>query len=189
VSSKENIAVKRIDRLCFALFLLWGMLMPVSALAQVEIVVHVSTQTLSLRENGKTLASYPVSTARNGVGSRMGSNQTPLGRHKIAKKIGHGAPSLTIFKARVNTGQQAELNGDNSGDLVTTRILWLRGLEPGKNAGGKLDSFARYIYIHGTPEESKIGTPASHGCVRMKNDDVIELFERVAEGTLVTIVE
>lgn len=152
------------------------------------IVVDVAQQRLYLRENGRTLKSYPVSTARNGIGYALDSNKTPLGLHEIAKKIGAEAKELTIFKARVNTGQLAERNAENAGDLVTSRILWLRGLEPGVNAGGDVDSFNRYIYIHGTPEEHLIGKPVSHGCVRMKNADVIALFDLVEEGMPVYIV-
>jgi lipoprotein-anchoring transpeptidase ErfK/SrfK len=152
-----------------------------------RIVVDVATQQLHLYAAEQHIKSYPISTALAGEGSEAGSYKTPLGQHVIANKIGAEAPERTIFRARRNTGEIAALNVEGAGDLVTSRILWLRGLEPGKNAGPGIDSFSRYIYIHGTAEENKIGTKASHGCVRMYNHDVIELFDLVAEGTLVDI--
>ena len=153
------------------------------------IIVNVSQQTLTLCEQGKIEKSYPVSTAKNGTGSEANSGKTPLGRHRIAQKIGNGAKKLTIFKGRVNTGKTAVLNAKNAGDLVTTRIMWLEGLESGKNQGTGVDSHRRYIYIHGTAEEYLIGQPASHGCIRMYNDDVIELFDKIDKGTSVHIVK
>ncbi|MCP4700684.1 MAG: L,D-transpeptidase [Gammaproteobacteria bacterium] len=156
---------------------------------QARIVVDVALQILHLCGNGGIIKSYQVSTARNGAGSRIGSGKTPLGLHKIVHKIGDGAPERTIFKARVNTGKKAKLNVENAGDLVTTRIMWLKGMEPGKNSGAGMDSYRRYIYIHGTPEEKLIGTRASHGCIRMKNKEVIDLFDQVEEGSMVDIRE
>ncbi|MDM8569626.1 L,D-transpeptidase [Thiotrichales bacterium HSG1] len=153
------------------------------------IIVDVSEQKLHLCDREVKTVSYPVSTAKRGIGSRAGSNKTPLGYHQIAEKIGYNAPKLTIFKARINTGNMAILNAKNAGDLVTSRIMWLKGLEKGKNSGVNVDSYKRYIYIHGTAEEYLIGTPASHGCVRMLNDDVIRLFEQVEEKTKVYIRE
>jgi len=153
------------------------------------ILVNVSQQKLYLCNTGKVEKSYSISTAKNGTGSKANSGKTPLGRHRIAQKIGDGAEKLTIFKARRNTGQKAVLNAKNAGDLVTTRIMWLEGLEAGKNQGADVDSYQRYIYIHGTAEEYLIGQPASHGCVRMYNDDVVELFDQVDQGTFVHIVE
>ena len=128
---------------------------------------------------------YPVSTSKYGIGNQAGSGKTPLGQHYIKQKIGDGAPIGTIFKARRNTGRIAKINAPNTGDLVTTRIMWLKGLEVGKNLGKGIDSYKRYIYIHGTAEENKIGQPASHGCVRMYNQDVIDLFDRIPQGTQV----
>ena len=133
---------------------------------------------------------YAVSTAANGAGEQTGSHCTPRGRHRIAEKIGAGAPMCSAFKSRVPTGEiwTPELDAENPGrDWILTRILWLEGLEPGKNQGGSVDSHDRYIYIHGTNEEHKLGTPASHGCIRMKNADVAELFELVGVGTEVRI--
>ena len=133
---------------------------------------------------------YPVSTATNGAGEQNGSYCTPRGRHRIAEKVGAGLPLCAAFKSRQPTGEiwtpalDAEFPGR---DWILTRILWLDGLESGKNKGGTVDSHARYIYIHGTNEEHKLGTPASHGCIRMKNVDVAELFDRVEVGTEVRI--
>lgn len=156
----------------------------------VSVLVDISDQSLVLYEQGSETARYPVSTSSYGIGSQSGSNKTPLGAHYVKRKIGSGAKSGTIFKGRKNTGKLADIEhrpratGD---DHVTTRILWLSGLESGKNQGGDIDSFKRYIYIHGTHEEGLIGQPASHGCVRMYNRDVIELFDRVPESSLVYI--
>lgn len=155
-----------------------------------KIEVSISKQQLYLhcyyhdREESKT---YPISTSKYGIGSEAGSNKTPLGEHRIENKIGDNAPKGMIFKARRATGQIAEMNAQGVGDLITTRILWLKGLESGVNSGRGIDSYRRYIYIHGTVEENKIGQPASHGCIRMYNDDVIELFDLVTEGTKVYI--
>jgi L,D-transpeptidase YbiS len=146
--------------------------------------IHVSIrdQRLTLKENERTIRGYPVSTSRFGVGTEEGSMKTPTGRFCVAKKIGDEMPSGTIFQSRV-----ALKTGDplpSTDDLVMSRILWLAGLdEQNANTGG------RFIYIHGTKHEDKIGTPASCGCVRMRNADVIELFDLVDEGTLVVIEE
>lgn len=170
-----------------------------SILAEVCIIVDISEQKLFLYQSCKRLASqlvennfivsYPISTSKYGIGNQAGSNKTPLGLHRIEDKIGANAPFGTIFKARQNTGKIAQLNQTDAGDLITTRIMWLKGLEPNKNQGVGIDSYQRYIYIHGTVEENKIGQLASHGCIRMNNRDVIELFEQVKEGTLVDIRE
>jgi len=156
-----------------------------------KIEVDISDQKLYLfcrYENGnEEVKIYPVSTSKYGIGSEAGSNKTPLGLHHIKNKIGDGAPQGMIFKARQSTKRIAKMNVVGAGDLVTTRIMWLEGLEPGKNSGRGIDSYRRYIYIHGTAEENKIGQPASHGCVRMYNSDVVDLFERVTEGTEVYI--
>jgi len=133
---------------------------------------------------------YPVSTAAKGAGEQDGSYCTPRGRHRIAEKIGAGAPLCAAFKSRQPTGEiwTPELDAANPGrDWILTRILWLEGLEPGKNQGGTVDTRNRYIYIHGTNEEQKLGTPASHGSIRMMNADVAELFDLVKVGTVVRI--
>jgi len=154
--------------------------------------VVVSTQELELFAGVALVRRYPVSTAKNGVGSARGSQRTPLGRHRVHSKFGAGEPLGMVFETRRPTGRIAEIfaaRTDGPEDVITTRILWLEGLEDGKNRGGEVDSHSRYIYIHGTNEEGLIGAPASHGCVRMKNRDVLELFELVAVGTPVEIVE
>jgi len=133
---------------------------------------------------------YPISTARNGLGEQCGSYCTPRGRHRIAERIGAGQPLFAVFKARVPTGEiwsrDLEANEPDR-DWILTRILWLDGLEEGRNKGGQQDTHDRYIYIHGTNEEHLIGQPVSHGCIRMKNADVAELFDLVEEGTEVVI--
>lgn len=154
------------------------------------IVVDVSMQKLSLYEGLKELHSYSISTSAYGTGSQAGSMKTPLGLHRVKRKIGARAATGTIFKGRVDTGRIARihLEPEHTGDdFVTSRILWLDGMEPGENSGGDVDSYRRYIYIHGTHEEGLIGQPASHGCIRMRNADVIELFDLVPEKTPVWI--
>lgn len=155
------------------------------------ILVDVSKQQLSFYDaNDKLIRQYPVSTASKGIGNRAGSDQTPLGGHIISDRFGDGADLGTIFIGRANTGKIAKIISkpvSNPSDLVTSRILWLRGLEEGKNRGGNVDSHQRYIYIHGTPDEGLIGKPASHGCIRMKNSDVIDLFKQAPKNTLVYI--
>ena len=152
-----------------------------------KIVIDISDQLLTLYDNDQFIKEYVISSSMYGIGSQVGSNKTPLGKHVIEQKIGDGVPKNTIFKARMNTGKLATVDAETD-DLVTSRIMWLKGLEKGKNLGQGVDSYKRYIYIHGTPEESKIGTEASHGCIRMLNDDVIELFNLVSENTPVEIV-
>ena len=159
---------------------------------QKAILIKVSEQKLYLLQNPHVLNAYPVSTSRHGIGNQADSHKTPLGVHRIAEKIGNECGFGEIIKARVPTGKLADIIAEpRSGecDLITTRVLWLEGLEPGVNRGPSVDSYERYIYIHGTPEEGLIGQPASIGCIRMKNADVIELFNAVDEGTLVQIIK
>ncbi len=155
------------------------------------LLVDATAQKMLLLAEGQVAGEWVISTASNGLGSQKGSDQTPLGVHRIAQKIGDGAALGSIFKARQNTGRIADIltapGAESSEDNVTTRILWLDGMEPGVNKGGDVDSYTRYIYIHGTDEEGKLGAPASHGCIRMRNRDVIDLFDRVQENTLVLI--
>lgn len=155
--------------------------------------VHVDTasQTLTLLERDVTLASYRVSTSRYGLGEQRDSHRTPRGRHAIRARIGAGAPSGAVFVGRRPTGEiwSPELARTfPERDWILTRILWLSGLEPGRNRLGLLDTMRRYIYIHGAPDSDPMGVPGSIGCIRMTNGDVIELFDRVAPGTVVTIV-
>lgn len=154
------------------------------------ILIETDKQTLSLYQSGCCLQMWNISTASRGTGNQTDSLQTPLGAHRIAEKIGAGSPVNTIFKARQDSGQQAAILDQpcSSGqDLITSRILWLRGIEEGKNLNGQVDTFQRYIYIHGTPEEGLIGQPVSHGCIRMRNDDIIQLFGHIETDTLVYI--
>ncbi|MFQ5519314.1 MAG: L,D-transpeptidase family protein [Mariprofundus sp.] len=151
------------------------------------IVISISEQMLYHRRNTGVWYAYPVSTASKGEGNRQGSFQTPLGKHRIAKKIGAGLPPLTAFSAREPFCIFNPESDDPNRDWILTRILWLEGCETGKNRRGPVDTFDRYIYIHGTHEENSIGTPASHGCIRMRNDDVIDLFEHTRTGESIRI--
>jgi hypothetical protein len=148
--------------------------------------VNCARQQLFLVKHGTLLSHYPVSTSQFGIGNREGSFQTPPGIHRVAEKYGQGAPRLRIFRDREDTGSDWH-EGLERSNLVLTRILRLEGLEPGLNRGPGIDSFDRYIYIHGTTKEDRIGTPLSHGCVVMRNDDIIILFDAVPEGTIVII--
>ena len=156
----------------------------------VHIEVDISEQRLYLIENNLVKASYPISTSKYGEGSIQNSFKTPLGKHSIKEMIGEEAEINTIFTSRINTKRSATIIDqfeDTDDDYVTSRIIWLDGEEEGFNKGGNVDSFRRYIYIHGTHEEGLIGTKASHGCIRMFNYDVIELFKLVNIGTKVLI--
>ncbi len=156
----------------------------------IYIETKISEQKLYVMRDNQIWKEYPVSTSKYGVGNESGSNKTPLGKHKVREKFGAGAPINTIFKSRENTKKIAEISikAEETGkDLVTSRILWLEGTEDGINKGNGIDSYLRNIYIHGTSEEGLIGTPASHGCIRMKNKDVIELFDLIPIGTQVEI--
>ena len=155
-----------------------------------ELVVDISEQRLYLVQNKQVLKSYPISSSKFGEGSIENSFKTPLGMHQIKEKIGEDVEENTIFISRVDTQKKANIikdTFDSDNDFVTSRILWLDGMEEGKNKGQGIDSYDRYIYIHGTQEEGLIGTKASHGCIRMFNNDVIELFKQVQEGTNVLI--
>lgn len=143
--------------------------------------IDVKRQTLELFQEGGIEVSYPVSTSKFGLGFEEGSFRTPTGRFRIVDKIGAGAPSGMIFKSRLPIGEIAKQGGDE--DLVLTRILWLEGLDP-ENA----NTHERYIYIHGTNQEDLVGTPASHGCIRLRNGDMIDLFDRIPAKTYVEIL-
>ena len=156
-----------------------------------KINIYLPKQQLELLdETGRSLRCYQVSTAANGAGEMYGSNCTPRGRHIIRARIGAGQPENTVFVGRRPTGEvyTPELGARFPGrDWILTRILWLSGCEAGFNRLGKSDTMRRYIYIHGTPDTAPLGKPASHGCIRMHNADLIELFEQVNAGTEVEI--
>ncbi len=152
----------------------------------------LSTQRLELFDGRDVVKAYDVSTAKNGPGERMGSYCTPRGDHVVHAKIGFGCPVGTVFEGRRTTGEicTPELfRGEPGRDWILTRILWLGGLEVGRNRLGDVDTMRRNIYIHGCPDHIELGVPGSAGCVRMRNADVIELYDRVEVGTLVRIEE
>lgn len=152
--------------------------------------ICIASQQLSIIENGHARQSFPISSAKNGPGQLQGSQCTPTGWHRIRAKIGSDAPLNSVFVGRRATGEiyTPRLAVDHpERDWILSRILWLGGLEPGHNRYGPVDSSWRYIYIHGSPEESITGFPESHGCIRMRNADVIELFATVAVGCRVLI--
>lgn len=144
--------------------------------------VSVAQQRMAVYRDGQRIREYPISTSKFGLGDQPGSNRTPIGAFRIAKKFGDGAVPGTVFKDRRPTGEVVAPNSPGR-DPIVSRILWLQGLEP-QNA----NAYGRYIYIHGTPEESAIGTPASYGCVRMRSHDVIDLYGIVGRGARVYIV-
>jgi len=154
--------------------------------------VSLADQRLELLEDEDVRCVYPVSTSAKGAGERMGSEMTPRGRHEVRSKIGADAPSRSVFMSRQPTGEicTPELAAaEPSRDWILSRIIWLDGVEPGRNCSGNVDTMLRYIYIHGTADEDSVGKPRSHGCIRMRNHDIIELFDQVEPGTLVEIVE
>jgi L,D-transpeptidase YbiS len=159
----------------------------------VRINIYIATQKLELRDDsGQLLRCYAVSSAAKGVGEMLGSCCTPRGKHIIRAKIGAGQPENTVFVGRRPTGETytPELGAQfPERDWMLTRILWLSGQEVGFNRLGECDTMRRYIYIHGTPESVSLGIPGSHGCIRMRNTDIVELFELVPAGTAVEIIE
>jgi L,D-transpeptidase YbiS len=158
-----------------------------------RILISIPQQSLDLIDDqGALVRRYPVSTASKGAGEKAGSNCTPRGRHVIRARIGAGMPSGAVFVGRRPTGEvhtRALAAANPERDWILTRILWLSGCEPGINRLGEVDTMRRYIYIHGCPDGAPIGTPGSIGCVRMRNADMIELFDRVPVGTAVEIRE
>jgi len=144
--------------------------------------LSVAEQRLHLVEGGRSVRNWPCSTSRHGIGTRSGSHRTPDGWHEIADRIGAGAPPGTVFEERRPTGRVWR-GGEEDRDLILTRILRLRGCEEGRNRGGVVDSYDRFIYLHGTNAESALGQPASIGCVRLSNADVVEVFDLAPEGT------
>ena len=157
-----------------------------------QIRIELAHQRLICLQADRTQAIYPVSTARAGAGECFGSGCTPRGWHRIRLKIGQDCPEDTVFVGRRPSGEiysQALASAEPERDWILTRILWLTGTEPGRNRGGEVDTLRRYIYIHGTPEASLIGMPVSHGCIRMRNRELVTLFDWVEQGTPVEIVD
>ena len=157
-----------------------------------RIDIDLTRQHLQLRDGDRVLASYPVSTGANGPGEINGSGCTPRGRHVIRAKIGAGAAAGSVLVRRRPTGEiwSPQLYAQFPGrDWILTRILWLSGTERGRNRLGCVDTFRRFIYLHGTPDITRLGAPGSKGCVRMRNADIIELFDRIPVGTEVDIHE
>ncbi|KAB0630250.1 L,D-transpeptidase [Acinetobacter gandensis] len=156
---------------------------------QADVLINLKDQTLSLPKLNKF---YVVSTGKNGIGEQENSGKTPRGWHRIAEKFGANEPKNAVFKARQWTGEvyDAELAAEYpERDWILSRILWLSGLEAGFNQGEGCDTYQRYIYIHGTPDTEPMGIPMSHGCIRMRNDDVVELFNLVPIDAKVYISE
>lgn len=147
-----------------------------------KMIVSVKDQTMLLTKHGKPVKAYKISTSKFGLGSKSNSKKTPLGKMRIAQKIGGGAPSGAVFKSRKRTGEILKPNAPGR-DPIVTRIMWLTGTQSHNR-----NTYGRYIYIHGTPEEYKIGRPASYGCIRMKSSDVIDLYGRVGLGAEVVVV-
>lgn len=157
-----------------------------------HIKISISKQQLILFDEEYSIKQYSISTAKNGSGERKNSECTPRGEHVIAEKIGQEAKENSVFVGRIKTNElyNSKLRDFHPRrDWILTRILWLSGTEEGKNKGGDVDSHDRYIYIHGSPEDIEMGHPGSRGCIRMRNSDVIELFNLVNVGTRVTISE
>jgi L,D-transpeptidase YbiS len=148
--------------------------------AENSVRVSIATQKMHVFLDGVLAATYPISTSRFGLGFEEGSLRTPTGRFVVSEKIGDGAPMGTVFRGRIPSGEMAHEGGEE--DRVLTRILWLDGIEPA-NANTK----DRFIYIHGTNQEAQIGQPASHGCIRMRNKDIVELFDTIPAGTPVLV--
>lgn len=154
------------------------------------IYVGIKRQKLYLIQNGKLIHEFEVSTAKNGAGCEKGSQKTPIGLHEIRRKIGDNVPLAGQFNFKKHNGEIADINLSDSPteeDYILTRILTLRGLEEGINKGEGIDSYERAIYIHGTADEGLIGKPASHGCVRMKNEEIIKLYDLIEENTKVVM--
>ncbi|OGT33526.1 MAG: peptidase [Gammaproteobacteria bacterium RIFCSPHIGHO2_02_FULL_39_13] len=154
------------------------------------ILIDTAAQTLALKNDNTIIATYSISSAAKGLGEKKNSFQTPRGKHIICEKIGDKMPIFTVFRARKPTGEifsEKLVKQFPDRDWILTRILWLSGMEPGFNWGGDVDTRSRFIYIHGTDDEVSIGTPKSHGCIRMRNQDIIELYAQVLVGDHITI--
>ena len=169
-SAKNYLSIKKIDNL---------------------VLVSLKDQKLYFIKNDLIYKTYLISSSKYGIGNKSGSNKTPIGLHKIKKKIGDNTPIFGRMVGRKYYGNIAKIYYDttqSNTDDITSRILWLEGMEKGINKGSGIDSFKRYIYIHGTSEEGRIGYPNSNGCIRMLNKDVINLYNNVEVGTLVLIL-
>jgi len=156
------------------------------------IVVNIAEQSLSLFNNQQLIMEFSVATALKGAGERRGSEQTPRGWHQIRARIGEHNPINTVFIGRRPTGEiySPQLRSIYPHrDWILTRILWLSGLEKGRNRFGEVDTMARYIYIHGCPDDEPVGIPNSHGCIRMRNQELIKFFDNVSVGTKINIIE
>jgi len=151
------------------------------------IFINSSNQTLYLLKQNSIQFESKISTSCNGMGCREGSFQTPIGLHTITSKIGEGLAPGTLFKHRRPTSKIIDYTPSDDKDYITTRIMRLGGLENGFNQNDNVDSYKRYIYIHGTPHKDKLGLSKSHGCIRMRDEDIVELFNQVDVGTLVFI--
>lgn len=157
----------------------------------IHIVIDVPEQTLTLLDSGREVCRYAVSTGRNGVGEMNGSGCTPRGLHRVRVRIGDGCPAGSVFRGRRPTGEVCDerlVAAYPERDWILTRILWLTGCEPGRNRGGSVDTLRRYIYIHGCPNSEPMGEPRSHGCIRMRDADLIALFDLTPTGTPVEIL-
>ena len=167
-----------------------GVLIHCLMFKNMQINISISKQSLTLFEGSKKIKHYAISTGKNGVGCEKNSGQTPLGKHSIRAMIGKNEPINTVFIGRRKTGEiytksLAKQYPDR--DWILTRIIWLSGTEKGKNRLGQVDTMQRYIYIHGTPNTQPMGQANSHGCIRMRNTDLIELFDLIDVKTLVNI--
>jgi lipoprotein-anchoring transpeptidase ErfK/SrfK len=152
--------------------------------------IALTRQVLKVLDDGEPIREFAVSTSRYGPGERNGSQCSPRGLHVVRAKVGDGLPAGAVFVGRRHTGEiyAADLaSRDPDRDWILTRLLWLSGREPGRNRFGAVDTLRRFIYIHGTPDTEPMGVPFSHGCIRMRNDDVIELYDLVETGTLVEV--
>lgn len=156
------------------------------------LIVNLEQQTMDVYEGETHRCQYRVATGKKGIGELSGSEKTPRGRHKIRAKIGDNEAENTVFIGRRPTGeiyQPSMRNEHPNRDWILTRIMWLSGLEPGFNRLGNVDTMRRYVYIHGCPDEDEMGIPSSHGCVKMRNSDIIELFDLIPVGTEVLLKE
>jgi L,D-transpeptidase YbiS len=161
-------------------------------MSETLITVDIATQRLRLEQGGEVLMDVAVATATNGAGELYGSECTPRGQHYIRARIGEGCKPNSVFIARRPTGEvftEALRAQHPTRDWILSRILWLCGMESGSNRGGNVDTMRRYVYIHGCPDSDVMGIPSSHGCVKMRNQDIIKLFDRVEVGTRVLITE